>query len=172
MVVLGIDPGLERIGYGVVCKDGSTLRAVEFGIIKTPTILLPDRLLLAREALGELIGRLKPDALATERLFFTRNQTTAMDVAKSLGVTLLVGAEHGLPWCEYSPPQVKRSVVGNGAADKRQVQYMVARLLNLDEPPRPDDVADALAVAITHCMHIGPVGFPPNRPLGHPSSTR
>ena len=152
MIIVGIDPGLERIGFGVVRREGSRLTAIEYGLIQTPRIALPDRLKVAHDAMTELLARCKPDAVATERLLFTVNKTTAMDVAKALGAVLLAVGEAKLPWAEYSPPEVKQSVVGNGAADKRQVTFMVRRLLGLAEDPKPDDVADALAIAITHAM--------------------
>lgn len=152
MTVLGIDPGLERIGYGVVRTSGSHLEAVEFGLIQTPRIAIGQRLKIVHERAGEVLDRVRPDCVAVERLFFSKNQTSAMDVAKALGVVMLAASQRGLECVEYSPPQVKQSVVGNGAADKAQVAYMVVRLLGLDEPPRPDDVADALAVAITHAL--------------------
>ncbi len=152
MIILGIDPGLERIGFGVIQKVGSRLTPVEFGLIHTPRILLPDRLKLIYDQITAIIDRCKPDAVATERLLFTANKTTAMDVAKALGSVLLAVGTAGVSWAEYSPPEVKLSVVGNGAADKKQVTYMVRRLLSLTEDPKPDDVADALAIAITHAM--------------------
>ncbi|MHB8636373.1 MAG: crossover junction endodeoxyribonuclease RuvC [Fimbriimonadaceae bacterium] len=152
MIILGIDPGLERIGFGVIRREGSRLTAMEYGLIQTPRIALPDRLKVAHDATSALLARCKPDAVATERLLFTVNKTTAMDVAKALGVVLLAVGAAGVPWAEYAPPEVKQSVVGHGAADKRQVTFMVRRLLGLTEDPKPDDVADALAIAITHAM--------------------
>jgi crossover junction endodeoxyribonuclease RuvC len=152
MIILGIDPGLERIGYGVVRRDGSRLTALDFGLIETPRIALPDRLRLAHEQTLELIERHQPDAMSTERLLFTVNKTTAMDVAKALGVVLLAASLKGIETAEYSPPQIKQSVVGNGGADKKQVGFMVAKLLNLPSVPKPDDVCDALAIAITHAF--------------------
>ncbi|HLK14469.1 MAG TPA: crossover junction endodeoxyribonuclease RuvC [Fimbriimonadaceae bacterium] len=152
MTILGIDPGLERIGFGVIHREGSRLSVVEYGLLQTPRIALPERLKLVHDGITELLERCKPDAVATERLLFTVNKTTAMDVAKSLGAVLLAVGEAGLNWAEYSPPEVKLSVVGNGAADKRQVTFMVRRLLSLSEDPKPDDVADALAIAITHAL--------------------
>ena len=152
MLVLGIDPGLERVGYGLVRRDGSSLTAVAYGLIKTPRIEVPDRLRLIHDSVREIIFAERPDAIATERLLFTVNKTTAMDVSKSLGVILLAASLAGLPWSEYSPPEIKQGVVGVGNADKRQVQFMVTKLLGLAEPPKPDDVADALAVAITHAF--------------------
>jgi crossover junction endodeoxyribonuclease RuvC len=152
MLVLGIDPGLERVGYGLVLKQGSRLTAVDYGLIKTPPIDLPTRLGLIHESMVRLLDQHGPDAIATERLLFAANKTTAMGVAKALGVVLLVAGQRHLPWAEYSPPEVKKAVVGNGAADKRQVEFMVTRLLGLGSAPKPDDVADALAIAIAHAL--------------------
>ena len=152
MTILGIDPGLERIGYGVIRREGSQLTSIAYGLIHTPKIELPDRVRMVHEAVLEIIDTHNPDSLATERLLFTVNKTNAMDVAKSLGVILLAGSLRGLPWVEYSPPEVKQTVVGNGSADKKQVQFMVTRILNLASTPKPDDVADALAIAITHAF--------------------
>ncbi len=152
MLILGIDPGLERVGYGVVRRVGSKLECLDYGLIKTPKIALPDRLRMVHEGVVELIEKHHPDAIATERLLFTKNVTTAMDVAKSLGTILLATAETSIPWTEYSPPEIKQAVVGNGGADKKQVTFMVRRLLALKEDPKPDDVADALAIAICHAF--------------------
>ncbi len=152
MTILGIDPGLERIGFGVVRRDGSRLTVLEYGLIETPRTNVPDRVRLLHERITEIIETHNPDQMATERLLFTVNKTTAMDVAKALGVILLASSQKGLPWCEYSPPEVKQSVVGQGNADKKQVQFMVTKLLNLPAPPKPDDVADALAIAVTHAF--------------------
>lgn len=156
MRILGIDPGLERMGYGVIDKVGSKLTVVKYGLISTPRIAVPDRLLLIEEQVEAVIRETQPVSFATERLFFAQNKTTAMDVSKALGVALLVGARHGLPWADYSPPEIKSSVVGNGNADKKQIEFMVVRLLGLEKPPKPDDVADALAIAITHALRAGP----------------
>jgi crossover junction endodeoxyribonuclease RuvC len=152
MTILGIDPGLERIGYGIVLRNGSRLTCKGFGLIETPRIALPDRLKIANDEIIKIIEEYAPDAIATERLLFTVNKTTAMDVAKALGVILLATSQKGIAWSEYSPPEVKQSVVGVGNADKKQVQFMVAKILGLEKPPRPDDVADALAIAITHAF--------------------
>ena len=152
MVILGVDPGLERIGYGVVKREGSRLTVLDYGLIETPRTNVPDRVRLLHERIVGLIDEHQPDSMATERLLFAVNKTTAMDVAKALGVILLAGSQKGLPWCEYSPPEVKQSVVGQGNADKRQVQFMVTKLLGLPAPPKPDDVADALAIAVTHAF--------------------
>ncbi|MEQ1823000.1 MAG: crossover junction endodeoxyribonuclease RuvC [Fimbriimonadaceae bacterium] len=152
MRILGIDPGLERIGFGLVEREGSRLTAIEFGMIQSPRIVLTDRLKFIYEEVTTLISRTSPDKVATERLLFAANKTTAMDVSKSLGVILLATAHHNLAWTEYSPPEIKLAVVGNGAADKKQVQFMVTKLLSLHETPKPDDVADALAIAICHAF--------------------
>lgn len=156
MTVLGIDPGLERLGYAVVRKEGSQLSAVTYGLVQTPRIALPERLRILHTESRALMEQFRPDALANERLFFTKNQTTGMDVAKALGCVLLAAAESGLECTEYTPPQIKLAVTGTGSADKKQVQFMVTRLLGLAEPPKPDDVADAIAVAITHLMVATP----------------
>jgi len=152
MTVLGIDPGLERIGFGVIRREGSRLTALDYGLIETPRIAVPDRIRMIHEEVTALIEKHQPDAMATERLLFTVNKTTAMDVAKALGAVLVVSAQKGIAWTEYSPPEVKQSVVGQGNADKKQVQFMVTKLLNLPKPPKPDDVADALAIAVTHAF--------------------
>lgn len=158
MLILGVDPGLERIGYGFVRREGSRLTAVRYGLIETPRIQLPDRLRLIYEQLGLLIQEMDPETMATERLMFSVNRKTAMDVAKGLGVVLLAGAQRGLPCAEYTPPEIKQAVVGNGAADKKQVQFMVGKLLSLQEVPKPDDVADALAIAICHAFRSRAMG--------------
>jgi crossover junction endodeoxyribonuclease RuvC len=153
-IILGIDPGLERIGWGKIRKVGSRLIPLEFGLIESPRIEIPDRLRIIDEKLGALFEGDPPDFVATERQLFAANKTTALDVAKALGVVLLKVGVHGIPWQEYTPPQVKLAVVGVGSADKRQVQYMVAKILGLAEAPKPDDVADALAIAICGAFHM------------------
>lgn len=168
MRVLGLDPGLERVGYGLVERDGSTLRALAHGLIETPRIGLAARLGILHERITAVLDDLAPDEVAVERLVFSVNRKTAIDVAKAFGVLLLAVSQRGIEPTEYAPQQVKQAVVGNGAAEKHQVQFMVERLLNLPEPPRPDDVGDALALAICHCLHSrGPAaagpGFPARR---------
>jgi len=154
MRILGIDPGLERVGFGVVDRIGSKILPIKYGLIQTPKGHLPDRLAKIHAEIDVIIQETRPDCFATERLLFTVNKTTAMDVAKSLGVILLAGQSRGLEWFEYSPPEVKQAVVGNGRADKKQIQFMVTKLLSLTETPKPDDVADALAIAITHALRL------------------
>lgn len=152
MRVLGVDPGLERVGWGVVQREGSRLTCVCHGLILTPRVASADRLLQIHRELTEAISAHAPTCMAVERLFFAKNQTTAMEVARAAGVILLAGAASGLAVQEYSPPEIKQAVVGYGGAEKRQVGFMVQRILGLPEPPRPDDVADALAIAITHAL--------------------
>ncbi len=155
-LILGVDPGLERIGWGLVERSGSRLICRGHGLIETPRIGLGARLeIIHREASALFQGR-RPDALAIEKLFFTRNQTTVMDVARASGVILLAAAQAGVPAFEYSPPQVKKGVAGSGSAEKRQVEFMTVRLLGLTEAPKPDDVADGLALAICHALGAQP----------------
>jgi crossover junction endodeoxyribonuclease RuvC len=149
MIVLGIDPGTAATGYGVVERDGAKLRAIDYGCLETlPTQELPARLLEIHRGVTELILTHKPVQLGVERLFFNKNVQTAFAVGQARGVVLLAAAEHGLPVFEYGPHEVKLAVTGYGRADKRQVQRMVQAVLGMSVLPRPDDAADALAVAI------------------------
>ncbi|MBN1922239.1 MAG: crossover junction endodeoxyribonuclease RuvC [Anaerolineae bacterium] len=151
MRTLGIDPGTAITGYAIVEEDGAALRLVALGAIETPAKTpLPQRLQTIYTSVGRLIHEHAPDAAAVEELFFSRNVTTAISVGQARGVVLLALAEAGLPTAEYTPLQVKQAVTGYGNAGKRQVQEMVKVLLNLTEIPRPDDAADAAAVAICH----------------------
>jgi len=156
MRILGIDPGYGRTGYGVIDTVGNRHVSVEYGCIETkPNTPMPDRLLDIYTAVREIITRLKPDALSIEELFFAKNVTTGLDVAQARGVVLLAAREANLPIGEYKPMQVKQSIAGYGKADKKQMQEMVRMFLNLRTIPKPDDAADALAVAITHA-HAAP----------------
>src|SRR5512146_1190560 len=152
MLALGIDPGTATTGYGLVREtQQGQLVAVKFGVILTPAGELPEkRLLSLYQQLKELILLHRPDTAAVEKLFFQRNVSTALSVGQARGVILLGLAEAGLAVTEYNPLDVKQAVVGYGGAEKSQVQQMVKALLNLDSIPRPDDAADALAVAICH----------------------
>ena len=152
MLVIGLDPGTAITGYGVVLDDeDGGLLAVDFGVIETPSKLpMPERLLKLHQGLAEIISLHRPENGAVEKLFFQKNVKTAISVGQARGVALLALAEKGIPISEYAPMEVKQAVAGYGGADKRQVQLMVKALLNLDELPRPDDAADALAVAICH----------------------
>ncbi len=151
MRILGIDPGTATTGYGVVDKVGTSPVLVDYGAITTsPKQTAPQRLLDAYDQLNEIIDRYHPDVIVMERLFFAKNQTTAIAVGKACGVMQFAAAQRGLPVVEYTPMEVKQAVVGYGGAEKKQIQYMIQRILNLKEVPKPDDAADALALAICH----------------------
>ena len=155
MIVIGIDPGYAITGYGVVEYLSNRFKSLDYGVISTkPDMPFEHRLLRISEELERLIGVWQPDAMAVEELFFSRNTTTAMGAAQGRGVAVLSGARAGLAVYEYTPMQVKLSVTGYGRAEKQQVQQMVRILLNLQKLPKPDDAADALAVAICHA-HCG-----------------
>lgn len=151
MLVLGIDPGLALTGYGIVHERAGALQAVAYGVVRTsskdPT---PERLQMIYRELAALIDEHQPTGSAMEKLFFSRNVSTAMSVGQARGVSILALADGGLDVAEYTPNEIKQTVAGYGNADKAQMQEMVRMLLGLDEVPRPDDAADALAVAICH----------------------
>jgi crossover junction endodeoxyribonuclease RuvC len=151
-LALGIDPGTATTGYGLVrLTPEGALEAVAYGVIVTPPkISAHARLLMLFTDMQELLALHKPDTCAVEQLFFQRNVSTAIAVGQARGVVLLAIAQAGADMAEYTPNEVKQAVAGYGSADKRQVQEMVRTLLNLPEIPRPDDAADALAIAITH----------------------
>jgi crossover junction endodeoxyribonuclease RuvC len=149
--ILAFDPGTAIVGWAALRAAGDSLSLGGCGALTTPAGLAAAvRLRQIHEGALDLIRQWNPDVVAVERLFFARNQTTAIQVGQASGVILLAAASSGLEVVEYTPPQVKLAVTGEGNADKRQVQYMVARLLGLATPPRPDDVADAVAIAICH----------------------
>lgn len=151
-LALGIDPGTATTGYGLVrlTREGD-LVAVQHGVFSTPKDATPSaRLAMLYDQLQKLLTQHKPDTAAVEKLFFSRNVTTALAVGQARGVVLLSLQQAGIDVFEYTPNEVKQAVVGYGSAEKRQVQEMVRALLQLDSIPRPDDAADALAIAITH----------------------
>lgn len=151
MLVLGVDPGLATMGYGLVCETTGGLQAVDYGVVTTsPNIPLPQRLQQLYRELSDLVAKHQPDEGAMEELFFSRNVRTAMSVGQARGVALLALADAGLPVTDYTPLTIKQAVSGFGAADKIQMQTTVKLLLRLDSLPNPDDAADALAVAICH----------------------
>lgn len=152
MLVIGIDPGTATTGYGLVHEDeNGCLKAVDFGVIQTSsTQPMPHRLLKLHQDLRNVIHLHRPDSGAVEKLFFQKNVRTAISVGQGRGVAILALAEAQIKICEYSPLEIKQSVSGYGGADKAQMQQMVRILLNLPEIPKPDDAADALAVAICH----------------------
>lgn len=150
--VLGIDPGFARCGYGVVGKEKNTPVAYEWGCIETTpkTGDTPIRLLSIYDSIENLIHTYTPACLSCEKLFFSRNTTTAMQVSEAKGVIILAAAKHQIPVFEYTPKQVKLAITGSGLADKKQIQTMITRLLRLSEIPQPDDAADGLALALCH----------------------
>jgi crossover junction endodeoxyribonuclease RuvC len=151
MLVLGIDPGTATTGYGFVREAEAGPALVAYGVVLTPAgAPMPERLLTLSRELKGLIALHRPESAAVEKLFFQRNVSTAMTVGQARGVALLALAEAGVRVGEYTPREVKQAVAGYGGADKPQMQQMVRAILNLPEVPRPDDAADALAVAICH----------------------
>ena len=151
MVILGIDPGYAITGFGIVEASGGSYILRRCGAITTPAGMeFPQRLANIYADMNELLDTFKPEAMAIEELFFGNNVTTGIGVAHSRGVLLLAAAQHNVPIFEYKPSQVKQAVVGYGSAQKKQVMDMTRRLLNLSEMPKPDDAADAIAVALCH----------------------
>lgn len=151
MRILGIDPGVAIVGFGVVDSEGGTQRMVQYGAINTPANTpLAARLVQIEQDLTELLEQFKPDEVAIEELFFSKNITTGIAVAHARGVILATVEKAGVPIYEYTPMQVKQAVVGYGLAEKNQVMDMTKRLLKLRAVPKPDDAADALAIAICH----------------------
>lgn len=151
MIVLGIDPGTAITGYGLVTETDGEARAIASGAIITPSDLpLPDRLVLIHRELGTLIEQYRPDHAAVEQLFFNKNVRTALAVGHARGVVMLTLAQANVRIFEYTPLEVKLAITGSGRADKKQVQQMITLLLSLDKVPKPDDVADALAIALCH----------------------
>ena len=151
MRILGIDPGYAIVGYGVLEYEKNKFYPLEFGAVTTEAHTdFQHRLMEVYDGVDDVIKRTKPDALAIEKLFFTTNQKTVIQVAQARGVILLAAAQNGIPVYEYTPLQIKQSVTGYGKAIKTQVQDMTKRILRLEKVPKPDDTADRLAVAICH----------------------
>lgn len=151
MRILGIDPGFAIVGYGVIDYSGTEYKTVDYGKVTTPAHTpLPKRLKTVYDGISKLIDTFNPDCMAVEELFFNTNVTTAIAVGHARGVILLAAANKNIPIFEYTPLQIKQAVAGYGRADKNQVQQMVKMYLKLKEVPKPDDTADALAVAICH----------------------
>ena len=156
MRILGIDPGYAIVGYGVIEFSGSRYYAIDYGVITTTANTpFPQRLQEIYNGMVSIIIRSNPDALSIERLYFQNNQKTAIDVAQARGVILLSAQNNNLPISEYTPLQVKTAVTGYGQAHKQQVMEMTRRLLKLETIPKPDDAADALAIAICHAQCSG-----------------
>ncbi len=151
MRILGIDPGVAIVGFGLIESDRGTLRMLQYGAITTPAGLpLAARLAQIDRDIEELIGTFRPDEISVEELFFSKNITTGIAVAHARGVILCAAEKKKIPIYEYTPMQVKQAVAGYGLADKKQVMDMTRRLLKLKSVPRPDDAADALAIALCH----------------------
>ncbi|MCY4064626.1 MAG: crossover junction endodeoxyribonuclease RuvC [Chloroflexi bacterium] len=161
MLSLGIDPGTASLGYGLVREhDDGSLTCVHYDVIRTRADTpMPQRLKQIHDELVVIVERYQPDRAAVEELFFARNVTTAITVAQARGVVLLALQNAGLPIAEYKPNAIKQSITGYGGADKTQMQEMVRLLLTLDNRPRPDDAADALAVAIADLQHYRLASF-------------
>ena len=151
MIILGVDPGVATVGFGIISESGGTPSPRRHGVITTPAgMRLALRLTQIHDDISQLIVTFKPDAIAVEELFFNTNLKTAISVSHGRAAVILAGEKHGIPMYEYTPLQVKKAVVGYGRASKKQVMDMVRRLLSLDDIPKPDDAADALAIAICH----------------------
>ena len=153
--VIGVDPGLTITGFGILDYKGGQIRTVAFGTIKPPVKeSLPNRLEYLNSHMTELLEKFEPNAFAIEDTFFSQNVKSALLLGQARGVLLLAAASKGIPSMDYAPRKIKQSVVGNGAADKTQVQYMVQQILKMDEPPKPLDVSDALAIGLCHIYNI------------------
>lgn len=151
LIILGLDPGLAIIGYGILYATGNSFRVLSYGIIETyKEQRLTERLQLIYEGMTQLIEKYSPDEMAIEELFFNKNAKTAITVGQARGVEILAAVHHQIPVYEYTPLQAKQAVVGYGRAEKIQIQESVKLLLNLKEIPKPDDAADALAIALCH----------------------
>jgi crossover junction endodeoxyribonuclease RuvC len=149
-IIMGLDPGYGRMGFGVIYVEGSKVELVDYGVITTTSgDVFEHRLLHIGNDLHDLFAHHQPHAVAVEKLFFGKSSTTAMNVAHARGVALLMAAQAGAPVIEFTPAQVKKALTGDGKAGKAAMQKMVQELLHLPKPPKPDDAADALAVAIT-----------------------
>ena len=159
MIVLGIDPGTAALGYGIVESAAGRVREVDHGcLVTSPDRTLPERLLEIHALVDELLAVHQPVIVAVERLFFSRNVQTAFAVGQARGVVLLAAAQHGVPVREATPNEVKSAIAGYGAADKAQVQRMVQMVLGMAGLPRPDDAADALAIAVWAVNTAGTIG--------------
>ncbi len=161
MIILGIDPGLATVGFGVVASSrGNDFSAIEYGAVLTEAkIKTEDRLCEIYDNIDELCRTFKPDAASVEKLYFNTNEKTAINVAQARGVILLALRKNGVPIYEYTPLQIKQALTGYGRAEKKQIMYMVKTLLKLECEPKPDDTADALAAAICHIYSSSSILF-------------
>lgn len=157
MKILGVDPGTATTGFAVIDAQAGKRNVLDYGVIVTPADHdMPQRLQAIYDDLSELVRQYEPDCIAIEQLFFTNNITTGISVGQARGVVMLVGAQNNLSFAEYTPLQVKQAVTGYGKATKQQVQQMVKTILGLNTVPKPDDAADALAIAICHSATLKP----------------
>jgi len=155
MLILGIDPGLATVGYGVIDYNGISMKLVDFGTINTPAgVALPRRLEMLYDSMTELCNMFSPDNIAFEELFFAKNVKTGINVAHARGVLVTAAYKYSKELFEYTPLQVKQAVTGYGNAEKLQIQMMVKTMMGLDFIPKPDDAADAVAIAICHAQSI------------------
>ena len=151
MRILGIDPGFGIIGFGVIDKSNSGLEVVDYGVITTPKEMpFNERLKVIYDSMNALLDRYNPDEVSIEELYFNKNITTGIKVAEARGIILLTFQQHKLPIFEYTPQDIKMALTGQGRATKHQMQFMVKTILRLTKIPRPDDAADAVAVALCH----------------------
>ncbi len=156
MIILGIDPGFAIVGWGVLDYSASRFKTIDYGSITTPSKMpSEDRLKTIWEDLNTIIDKYRPECMAVEELFWNTNQKTGIMVAEARGIILLAAVTNGVKIFEYTPLQVKQAVVGYGRAEKKQIITMVTMMLGLEKPPKPDDVADALAIAICHANSSG-----------------
>lgn len=156
MIILGIDPGLAIVGWGIIESERGNVRPIAYGAITTPAHTnIESRLLMIQNDLETIINKYRPDEMAVEELFFNTNITTGIAVAEARGVIICTAHKLGVKINEYTPLQVKQAVVGYGKAEKRQVIAMVTSILKLQKPPKPDDTADAIAIAICHAQCRG-----------------
>ena len=151
MIVIGIDPGLATVGFGVIRTGNGNIAPISYGCIKTSADKqTSQRLLDIFNEITSLFEKYEPEVIAVEKLFFSKNVTNGLSVSEARGVILLAAAQHNIPVYEYTPNQVKQAITGSGGADKKQMQEMIKRLLGLDEVPEPDDAADGLSIALCH----------------------
>lgn len=174
MRIFGIDPGSARTGYGCIERDGGRYRLVSAGVVATSARApFPDKLLAIHRGLSDQIAATHPDCVAIEKLFHATNVRSALQLGHARGVAVLAAVQAGLPVAEYTPAEIKRAVVGYGRAEKHQVQLMMKLLLGLDAVPSPHDAADALAIAVCHLHHLGPIAAAGSRsPAEGPSRGR
>lgn len=153
MIIVGIDPGIGRVGWGIIQEEKGDLKAIDFGCFETSAKTRPEeRLLQINQFLGKLFKKFRPEVMSVEELYFAANAKTALIVGQARGAILLSAAQAKIPTHSYTPLQVKQSLTGYGRAEKKQIQAMVKVILNLSSPPKQDDAADALAIAITHAF--------------------